>query len=130
VAGPKFFGVDIQAQVASAFGTTGLPAMTYVKVTPGTQDPTHLTIAPTPTYTSVPVFGAPPAVDHENVFDASQVDGAYSVIRVIAKPLEDLGIEPATDDLVDYLGQTYTVVRVKTDSARAMHVLAVRGRDP
>lgn len=118
---PKLFGVDIQAELASAIpsGDAGFPSITLTHSTPGTRT------------VGVPDGGTNPVVEsyttrgiiaeYEKLFATGPDKWVKTthMIMLVAKPLADLGVQPQMGDRLTQDGKTYVIVRLTGDPAEA-----------
>lgn len=109
--GRKLFGVDIQSEVAKAMPKGSMPVF-YLK-------------KGAVSYESRGNMGM---FSLEERDDDKSIQRGDQKIVLIAEPLDRAGVEPATHDIiVDDAGKNYTVVKARTNSARATWICQCRG---
>jgi len=125
----KLFGVDIQAEMASAMPASDLTSMVLTKYTNGTPDPLHLTNGMAPTTTAYTCHGIPPMVKMKRLGDDKpNVHVGGGTLRIVGKSLADQGVAPEKGDLIQVDGAiTYTIEAVEWDGYKAMFACRVRG---
>lgn len=136
--GTKFFGIDIQAEIAKAIPRTAMPNFVLTKKPLPTDDTELLSGPGTPgTPVDYPCHGAVLDFKLEEMdLDSTkgEPEDAQGVVRgdkkilVIAKPLADAGVFPEPDDTITVGAVAYRVVNARTDAATAKWICHCRGR--
>lgn len=134
----KFFGIDIQAEIAAAMTASDMPNFTLTKI--GIPTPGAVLSGPGTPATPVAYSCWGAVLDYtvqEMDLDATKNEPEDSPgviqgdkkILIIAKPLADAGVTPEPGDVITLSsGKTYRVVDAKTDAATAKWICHTRGR--
>lgn len=127
--GQKFFGVDIQKEVAKAMPASALPNFVFTKHPLGTRNNALLTggsnIGSVPI--TVGVWGAIADFNEQDITDGGEIQKGDIMIVIIAKPLEDLGLKIELSDTITDGILIYDVVKARQDGARATWRCRCRG---
>lgn len=127
--GKKFWGVDIQSEIAEAMPPADMLPLILTKRAVGIRSPSAQSAGTNP---------GPPRdyVCHGMIADYTVqqriedplIQRGDKKIVIIAKPLADEGVRPDTNDVVtDDDGQIYTVIRAMSNSAEAVWICQCRG---
>lgn len=123
----KFFGIDIQAEVASAMPASDLPNYILTKRAIGVRLPDRPTAGTNPTSpVTYPVWGARTVFSLDDAVGAQQVQLGDLKFILIAKPLADLGVEVALADTITEGTKVYTVVSARMDAASSVWICQCR----
>lgn len=124
----KFWGVDIQAEIAGAATPSDLPNFYLQKRASGIRDPLSLAGG---TNDGPPVnyacHGMITDYSSDEMRELPLVQKGDKRIMLIAKPLADLGVLPEPEDLIISGARTYTVIDVSGNSAEAVWLCQCRG---
>src|SRR3954463_6869904 len=97
--GTKIFGIDVQAEIASAITPNDLPNFLLRKKVVGTRTSNNLSGG---TNNTTPVdykcHGALSEFTYEEKLEAPLIEVGDQKATIIAKPLADAGVEPEIDD--------------------------------
>lgn len=125
---PTLWGVDIQAEIGSAATASDLPNFKLRKKAKGTRTGGSLAFG---TNDGPPLeyncHGVMSQYTAEEMQATSGVQKGDQKFTIIAKPLADVGVEPEDEDLIVDGSKTYTIVRVRTNSAKAVYECQCRG---
>lgn len=127
MANPKLFGVDIQGILANAIPVGSWPAVTLTQRTPGTRTPGSEASGTNPTSNSYTSRGIVDRYRRSFKQGAQKWVQSSHRVLIIAKPFEDLSVQPKADDLLVVEGLTFSVIHVERDPAAATWTLYVLG---
>lgn len=120
---PDLFGLDIAGMVNDAIvGAGGLPALTLIKVTPGTRTSGNLTGGTNPT--EVPHAGNGFEAPLSSLRPDTVAAEATGVVVILGASLPS-GIEPKATDKVAFEGAASRIVRVERDPAAATYICQI-----
>ena len=126
--GQKFFGIDIQAEIASAMGASDLPNFTFTKYGPSVRDPARPTAGVFPTVVAtIRCWGVISEFKLDDQIGTEQVQMGDKKAVLIAKPFADAGVVPGLGDTVTEGALVYRVVAVMRDGATAAYTCQCRG---
>jgi hypothetical protein len=124
----KIFGIDVQSEIASAITASDMPNFLLRKKVVGLRDPVLLSGG---TNNANPndyaCHGMVSDYSRDEMQESPLVQKGDKRVTVIAKPLDDAGVEPEIDDFLVDGTEIYTIIDAKTNSARAVWILQCRG---
>lgn len=120
----KIFGVDIQAEIATAIGPSDVPVAVLIKMNQTSRSSSTGGTRPSPT--SYPCRGLFSSESVESIFGTTNVLGGDRVATLIAQPLASAGVRPSTNDRLTLDGITVEIVDVKYSTAEAVYLLHCR----
>jgi hypothetical protein len=125
---PTLWGVDIQVEIANAATASDLPNFVLRKKPKGVRDPVNLAFGTNDgPPTNYKCWGVMSQYTAEEMAATAGVQRGDQKFTIIAKPLADAGVEPEDEDLIVDGTKTYTIVRVRTNSAKAVYECQCRG---
>lgn len=118
--GEKFWGTDIQAEIAKAMTPSDLPNFTLLKNPSTVRNPARLAGGVNSSQTNkFAIHGTIITLSKEDLETAPEVQKDDTTIGFVAKTLEDQGVEVAINDFIVIAGKTRSVIWAKIDGARA-----------
>lgn len=108
---------DIAALVSDGLESADLPLdLTLIRTTPGTPDPDQPWVSVTDTVTSYACRGFEDSYSAYYIVNGLVEEGDRKIMIVVPS----LSVTPQPGDQITSRGETFTVIRAKTDPARAL----------
>ncbi len=115
----KFFGVDIQKEIAIAFPASACTSMVLKRPVAGTRTTGRVAGGTNPTTVSYTCHGVVTSFSEEEMANAKDVRTTDKKVVIIGKDLDELGIEPRALDTITVGGDIYDVIGAVAGGYRA-----------
>lgn len=118
--GEKFWGTDIQAEIAKAMTPSDLPNFFLVKNPSTVRNPSRLAGGVNSTQLNkFSIHGTIITLSKEDLDTAPEVQKDDATIGFVAKTLEDQGVEVEISDFIQIQGKIRSIIWAKIDGSRA-----------